>query len=858
MWKRIFCVLCLVFLSSSTIVADNGDLPFRVYLPVIRGESAMGNWKVIVPEAATNLCTNPSLETNTTGWASTNTLARSNVESFFGAYSAKCTYALGDVDFMTYAIILPTATTTYKINFWVWVASNWDGDDILIQATSFVDSSIVVNNQWTSTDGTETWFHVQATLTVAADVTGDIELITDGLPSNGRFVYIDAVMIEEVTESEYIDGDQPGCSWSGTAHGSTSSRSAMSRARGIVKDLKDDYCFGVSDAIGVGASPISLGVSGYAFLDGGEVSGIKRTPRKFSLVGFIRDQASGCDLHDARQALIKELAFDRYPQDADGWQPVRIRYTGASVDKQISAFYTGGLGANLKVENRIHEKVALQFVAPDPMFYGLGENATALDEAQTLAYRYIVSRLRSTREWDDLSVGAGGGTVTDIVIDADKTLLACGGWATIDGIANTSRIARYSFATDAWTALNNGATDGAIQVMALGADGSLYVGGTFTSMDNGAGAVANTSRIAKWDGANWLALGTGAADNGVYSLAVGDDGTLYAGGTFTAMGGVANTASIAAWDGTNWSSISSGVVGGIPSVSALAYKDGTLVAGGDFTSLNGVTLNRIGYYYNSTWYAMESGAAAGSVSTIHITDNYVYVGGAFTGMGSASIDKIARWNGTSWEALGDGVNNSVHAIVEAPDGLMYVGGAFTEAGGLDTPAGIAKWNGSSWSHLDIRLPASIIYSIIASNADPVSGDYDLHVGTSQTGNAEIAGTATVTNNGSSAAYPRFVIERSGGTEATLQTIRNGITNEELLFNYSLLDGETLTIDLRPKKRSIVSSFFGPQMDALLLGSDFGTFNLLPDANEITCFVYETGAPTVYATVIWQNTYDGLD
>jgi hypothetical protein len=48
------------------------------------------------------------------------------------------------------------------------------------------------------------------------------------------------------------------------------------------------------------------------------------------------------------------------------------------------------------------------------------------------------------------------------------------------------------------------------------------------------------------------------------------------------------------------------------------------------------------------------------------------------------------------------------------------------------------------------------------------------------------------------------------------------------------------------------------MDAILTGSDFGIFCLLPGDNDITCFVAESGSPTVTATMIWKNTYLSFD
>ncbi|MCS7290653.1 MAG: hypothetical protein NZ699_16145 [Roseiflexus sp.] len=59
----------------------------------------------------------------------------------------------------------------------------------------------------------------------------------------------------------------------------------------------------------------------------------------------------------------------------------------------------------------------------------------------------------------------------------------------------------------------------------------MYVGGKFTN----AGGVPNTSRIARWDGAQWRPLG-GGVNSTVYALAVSGS-NVYVGGKFTNAGG---------------------------------------------------------------------------------------------------------------------------------------------------------------------------------------------------------------------------------------------------------------------------------------------------------------------------------
>lgn len=61
--------------------------------------------------------------------------------------------------------------------------------------------------------------------------------------------------------------------------------------------------------------------------------------------------------------------------------------------------------------------------------------------------------------------------------------------------------------------------------------GNLYVGGYFTS----AGGVA-ANHIAKWDGSNWSAVGSGV-NSSIRALAVDGANQLYIGGDFSTAGG---------------------------------------------------------------------------------------------------------------------------------------------------------------------------------------------------------------------------------------------------------------------------------------------------------------------------------
>ena len=105
-----------------------------------------------------------------------------------------------------------------------------------------------------------------------------------------------------------------------------------------------------------------------------------------------------------------------------------------------------------------------------------------------------------------------------------------------------------------------------VNALAKGLDGTLYAGGRFTT----AGGVA-ANYVAGWSSAtsSWHALGSGPGSEGRYvhvdALAIGPDGSLYAGVDFTTADNV-EVSSIAKWDGNSWSTLGNGRTTTAPSV----------------------------------------------------------------------------------------------------------------------------------------------------------------------------------------------------------------------------------------------------------------------------------------------------
>jgi hypothetical protein len=270
-----------------------------------------------------------------------------------------------------------------------------------------------------------------------------------------------------------------------------------------------------------------------------------------------------------------------------------------------------------------------------------------------------------------------------------------------DGIVNS--IGRWDGTN--WNPLGNGVTGsfftgGSVIVRGMAMIGTnLYAGGSFT---NASGVIVNN--IARWDGSNWWALGSGV-DSTIRALMVANGTNLYAGGQFTNAGGIPSRGA-SMWDGTAWHSLNGGLSGS-GTVNAFAY-DGvsTIYAGGIFTTAGGVSATNIAKWNGSVWSPLGTGLN-GFVSALAFTNGLLYVGGAFTTAGGVSANHIAVWNGTTWSALGAGVTGDSLAFVAGilvRGNNVYVNGNFTNAGGTFA-SDIAKWDGSQWSALGSGLIA---------------------------------------------------------------------------------------------------------------------------------------------------------
>lgn len=305
------------------------------------------------------------------------------------------------------------------------------------------------------------------------------------------------------------------------------------------------------------------------------------------------------------------------------------------------------------------------------------------------------------KAWDSRFGALGlSGPVYAVKIEGG-VVYASGAFTTAGGVG-ASRIAKWNNAD--WSALGDGVSGDVYAIATSGND--VYVGGVFTTA-GGSGA----NHIARWNGSSWSTLGSGVSGD-VRAIAI-DGSDVYVGGTFTTAGGT-TALRVARWNGSSWSPLG---VGPSADVNAIRVAGSDVYVGGSFAAVSGMGASRIARWNGSTWSALGSGVS-GTVNAIAIDGSDIYVGGAFTTAGGLSANRIARWNGSAWSALGSGLSGTVNAI--AVDGSsVYVGGAFTTAGGLGA-ARVAMWDGGSWSSFGSGT------SDVVNGIDVASGD--LYVG----------------------------------------------------------------------------------------------------------------------------------
>jgi len=265
--------------------------------------------------------------------------------------------------------------------------------------------------------------------------------------------------------------------------------------------------------------------------------------------------------------------------------------------------------------------------------------------------------------WDGLQWSALGSGMVErvfaLAVAANGDIYAGGAFWEAGGVT-AAHIARWDGTS--WSALGPG-LDGWVYALAVDQNGHLYAAGDFSHSGS-----TWVHGVARWDGTTWSALGSGLGgayeSNSGYALAVDDSG-IYVGGYFTTAGGLP-ASRIARWDGSAWSALGVGTNSGVEALAVDA--NGNLYAGGYFTTAGGIPAARVAKWDGTTWSALGTGTHGGYFALA--VDEH---GNLHTG--------TARWDGSTWSNLGSGLDGSVRALSLRGSADLFVGGSFSTAGG---------------------------------------------------------------------------------------------------------------------------------------------------------------------------------
>lgn len=220
---------------------------------------------------------------------------------------------------------------------------------------------------------------------------------------------------------------------------------------------------------------------------------------------------------------------------------------------------------------------------------------------------------------------------------------------------------------------------------------AVYAAGEFTYA-----GTAQAKNIARWDGTQWNALGSGL-DITANALVKDSSGTLYAAGSGGGGGGIGigpSSNDMYTWDGTNWTPWASALPGRSTIHDMVVLSNGDIIVAGDFQGIDGVQINNVARYDGTVWTPIDpNNEPDDDVFDITVTANGFCIGGYFENIGTKAAKGAACWDGRGWSPIGAGIDGNVHALHSLGNGEFLAAGQFR----VGSAYGLAKFDGSTWS-----------------------------------------------------------------------------------------------------------------------------------------------------------------
>lgn len=796
-----------------------------------------GLWAVVLPSEKQNLCLNPSFEYGTSNWgtSTSGTIGTSSSFQQFGAWACSLQPTTGNTDGIRGGVG-SMGPGDYGVSCYLRGAN---GVTYNLEIAPFPTGNALGS---TTVVGNGAWQYVA--FQYAEPSPGSIARAVVVRKRNSADVtpfYVDGVQVEVGSVTTYIDGDQPGGTWTGAPQNSTSFRSGQYRGGGSVVAL-GDLGLSVDQMLGVGMPPIEDSSQSYAVTDGAEFQRQRAGARRFALTTKPIVGTSLSSFHVTRRTLIDVFKPDLVtPQ-----QPIRFLYYGGQGTIQLDAYYDKGLELG-NMDGPIAEVAAISFNAYDPYCYFPTQQGTTLAPRQYLGSVKFIANRDPLGRWGTMGPsGSALNSFPNVITAGLDGLVYVGGAFGSAGGTRTRFIAIWNPRAGAWGSIVGGTLNSSVNDILQYPDGNLYVTGAFTQA---AGTTANS--VARYSPSlqQWGTLNGGGVDSGklISAVSVGMNGLLYAAGSFTqAAGTTANNVAQYNPFSDRWGTMTSGIQNSLitPAFDVITASDGKVYVGGNFGTAGGTVANNVAFWNPPTaqWGTMGAGVQLGGVGgnpfvnvLTQTPNSVIYVGGQFGSAGGGSVAYLGAWNGVQWSNVGAGsLNGQVASLFAQQNGNLVVGGAFSTVGGLGLiPFRGVTFNGASYLAFDADLDYPL--SNIDITAMAQSPDGTLYVGmTGAGGSAMVAAVGQVVNKGRSAVYPTLRMRSLSGT-AHIYQLLNTTTGNGVYFNYTIQPGEQLLLTLQPGARSFQSSMRGNILSAILPGSNLATLNLTPGTNYISFF-----------------------
>ncbi|MBL7777055.1 MAG: family 16 glycosylhydrolase [Chitinophagales bacterium] len=293
--------------------------------------------------------------------------------------------------------------------------------------------------------------------------------------------------------------------------------------------------------------------------------------------------------------------------------------------------------------------------------------------------------------------GFGGAQVNEMVWQSDGKLLVIGHFTSYDG-TTLGRVVRLdSNGTRDTTFTAGTGLDYSSNAIWLNYDGSVFVGGTFTTV-NGFGRLG----LAKLSSSGSLDKGfmkNSGADGPVLAFGTQSSGKTIVAGDFVRYNGdTVNRIMRLNRDGSLDSGFGSGTGANGVINAVLVQPDDKIVIAGSFTTYNGVSKNRIARLHSDgsidSTYQSGSGANAAINEAKWASSGKLYIAGSFTSYNGTTRNRVCRLNSNgSLDAgfnAGTTFSAAVHDIVEQPDGKVIGGGGTVSGGCGGTPCSLLR------------------------------------------------------------------------------------------------------------------------------------------------------------------------